>query len=250
MNDSPSTTSPAWPTRWPPDSFKGFGTWVLAIVVAGIFITAFVIGLQTSNISLKSFSPIVIDTSIALQFVLEGGLIAIVLFALPRISKLSLRDLGFRRPNAATVGIAVLGALAMAIVSNGSASLIDYLAHSKHEQDVVEIFKGLHDPATIALFAFFAIIFAPFAEETLFRIFFFNLGMRYGGFWAGAIVSGVLFGIAHGDIYAAFPLALGGVVLCYVYYRTRNAYASMMSHALFNAFSICALLFAPNLASS
>ena len=93
----------------------------------------------------------------------------------------------------------------MVIVANGGASLIDYLAHSQHQQDIVQIFKQLHDPSTLAVFAAFAVIFAPFAEETFFRIFFFNLGLRYGGFWGGTILSGILFGIAHGDIYAALP---------------------------------------------
>ena len=59
------------------------------------------------------------------------------------------------------------------------------------------------------------------------------------------MLSGVLFGIAHGDPYAAIPLALGGIVLCAVYYLSRNAYASMISHALFNSFSIVLLLFFP-----
>jgi membrane protease YdiL (CAAX protease family) len=40
-------------------------------------------------------------------------------------------------------------------------------------------------------------------------------------------------------------LALGGIVLCAVYYRTRNIFASMLSHALFNALSIVALLLMP-----
>jgi membrane protease YdiL (CAAX protease family) len=61
------------------------------------------------------------------------------------------------------------------------------------------------------------------------------------------VLSGVLFGIAHGDIYAALPLALGGIVLCAVYYRTRNAFAPMISHALFNGLSIVALLVAPGI---
>ncbi|HXO17878.1 MAG TPA: CPBP family intramembrane glutamic endopeptidase, partial [Candidatus Dormibacteraeota bacterium] len=74
---------------------------------------------------------------------------------------------------------------------------------------------------------------------------FFNLGLRYGGFWGGALLSGALFGIVHGDFYAALPLALGGVVLCAVYYWTRNAFAPMISHALFNALSIVMLLVAP-----
>jgi uncharacterized protein len=187
------------------------------------------------------------DALIAVQFVLEGVLLAIVLVALPALSKFSLRELGFRRPNASALGTSLVGAVAMVIVANGGASLIDSLAHSRHQQDIVEIFKGLHDPTTIALFAAFAVVFAPFAEETFFRVFFFNLGLRYGGFWGGAVLSGVLFGIAHGDIYAALPLALGGIVLCAVYYRTRNAFAPMISHALFNGLSIVALLVAPGI---
>ncbi len=245
MNDSTSAILPVWPTRWPKNSFTGIGTWLLAGFVAALFIFAFVAGLKTSRV--PALTPLEFDALILLQFVIEGVLLILVLAALPALSKFSWRELGFRRPSAAAMGTAILGAIAMVIVANGGASLIDYLAHSQHQQDIVQIFKGLHDRATIALFAAFAIIFAPFAEETFFRVFFFNLGLRYGGFWAGAVLSGVLFGIAHGDIYAALPLAFGGVVLCAVYYRTRNAYASMISHALFNALSIVALLVAPQI---
>ena len=42
---------------------------------------------------------------------------------------------------------------------------------------------------------------------------------------------------------------LGGMVLCGVYYRTGNAFAPMISHALFNALSIVALLAWPKLSS-
>ena len=245
MNDSTSTISPAWPTRWPKDSFKSPWTWVLAIFITAIFGFAFVSGLKTSTTALRGMSPLIVLFSLLVQFVLEGALVAGVLAALPRLSKFSLRELGFRRPDGATILTAVLGALAMAVVANGGASLIDYLLHSSHQQDVVEIFKSLHQPAAMAAFVAFATIFAPFAEETLFRVFFFNLGLRYGGFAAGAILSGVLFGMAHGDLIAALPLALGGVILCYVYYRTRNAFASMISHGIFNAISIVALLLAP-----
>ncbi len=245
MNDSTSATSPVWPTRWPKDSFKGFWTWLLAGVVAAIFVALFFASL--TNPPPKHIDPLAFDILIGLQFGFETLMVAIVLIALPFISKFSLRELGFRAPTWMTLGIAVLGAVAMAIVANGGASLIDSLAHSKHQQDIVEIFKGLRNSTTIAIFAAFAIIFVPFAEETFFRLLFFNLGLRYGGFWAGAVLSGVLFGIAHGDLFAALPLALGGIILCAVYYRTRNAFAPMISHALFNALSIGALLFAPQL---
>jgi membrane protease YdiL (CAAX protease family) len=245
VNDSTSATSPVWPTRWPRDSFTGFRTWLLTGFIALLFVGLFFVSINSPPPT--HIAPVEFDALIGLQFVLEGLLVTIVLLALPSISKFSLRQLGFRPPTPRNYVTALLGALLMALVSNGGASLIDYFAHSQHQQDIVEIFKGLHNPTTIAIFAVFAILFAPFAEETFFRVLFFNLGLRYGGFWAGAILSGVLFGIAHGDKFAAVPLALGGIILCGVYYRTRNAFAPMISHALFNALSIVALLVAPQL---
>jgi CAAX protease family protein len=123
------------------------------------------------------------------------------------------------------------------------------LTHAAHQQQAVEIFRALHDRTAIVVFAFFAVVLAPVAEETIFRVFVFNFGARYGGFWLGAPISAVLFGLAHGDAFAAIPLALGGIVLCVVYYRTRNAFASMISHGLFNGLSLVGLLFAPHLVS-
>ncbi|MBV9233575.1 MAG: CPBP family intramembrane metalloprotease [Candidatus Eremiobacteraeota bacterium] len=247
MNDSTSATSPVWPTRWPPNSFTGLWTWALAGAIAVIFGLVFIAGIRSSGI--PQVNAVEFDVLILFQLVFEGALLLIVLAALPALSKFSLRELGFRRPSAGDLGTAFLGAVGMAIVANGGASLIEYLAHSRHQQDIVEIFRQLHEPTTIGIFALFAVVFAPFAEETFFRVFFFNLGLRYGGFWAGAVASGVLFGIAHGDAFAALPLMLGGVILCSVYYRTRNAFAPMISHAAFNTLSLVALLVAPKLTS-
>ena len=245
MNDSTSAISPGWPTNWPKDSFKGFWTWFLAVSIALLF--GFILVLQIVVPPPTKVSPAQLNELLIIQLVLDALLVAIVLFALPRLSKLRLRDLGFRVPNGMTLLIALCGAAGMFVAADGSALLINELFHAQHQQDIVQIFRGLHDRTTIGLFAFFAIVLAPFAEEALFRIFFFNLGLRYGGFWVGAILSGLLFGIAHGDPFEVIPLALGGMVLCVVYYVTRNAYASMISHALFNSISIFALLFAPQL---
>ncbi len=243
MNDSTSATSPVWPTRWPKNSFGGFWTWlVVAFYLLLIGGAAFA---QLEQGPLPQISPLLFDIGIALQFAVEAALAVLVLAILPALSKFGLRELGFRVPTTATLGIALVGAVAMVVVSEGSAYVIERLAHRAHEQDIVQIFKTLHDPTAIVFFSVFAVAFAPFAEETFFRVFFFNLGLRYGGFWGGAIVSGALFGIVHGDVYAALPLALGGIVLCGVYYISRNAYASMISHALFNGLSIVLLLAIP-----
>lgn len=243
MNDSTSTTSPGWPTRWPSDSFTGVWTWLLAAFVAGLFVFSFVAGVAGPQP--HSIPPRLLEAGIFVQFLLEGALVVGVLAALPRLSKRSLRELGFRMPNGAAIAAGLGGAIAMAIVADGSGTLIEKLARTPHRQESVELFKHLHDPTAIAVFAAAAILAAPIAEEAIFRAFFFNLGLRYGGFWGGALVSSVLFGLAHGDLYEALPLALGGLVLCVVYYTSRNAFAPMISHAVFNALTLAALLLAP-----
>jgi membrane protease YdiL (CAAX protease family) len=245
VNDSTSATSPAWPTRWPKNSFKSVWTWVIAIFIAGLFILVFFFSLK--NPPPGTVTPFEVDFVLGIQFVIDALLVVLVLSTLPALSKFTLRELGFRVPDLVTIVTALIGFVAMFIVANGSAALIDYYSGRSHPQDIVQMFKHLHDPVTIGIFVAFAVLFAPFTEETLFRVFFFNLGLRYGGFWSGAILSGALFGIAHGDPYAAVPLALGGIVLCAVYYRTRNAYASMISHALFNTVSIVTLLTTPKI---
>lgn len=247
MNDSTSAISPVWPTRWPKASFTGFWTWLLAGCIALLFVGFFVFTFSAKAQTPKNIDPFELDLGLVAQFLVEGVVIGIVLFALPRLSKFSLRELGLRAPSLGNLGVALLGALGMFVVADGSAQLISLATHSEHQQDVVEIFKALHNPTTIALFAAFAVLFAPFAEETLFRLLFFNLGLRYGGFWIGAILSGALFGIAHADVFEALPLALGGIVLCAVYYRTRNAFVPMISHALFNSASIVLLLLFPKI---
>jgi uncharacterized protein len=245
VNDWTSATSPVWPTRWPKNSFTSIWTWAFTAFFVALALLAALAQLKQGPVG--QVSPLLFDVAIALQFILEGFFAVVILAALPGLSKFSLYELGFRTPSASTLGIGILGFLAMFVVSDGSATLIDSLVHSQHQQDIVQIFKTLHDQTSIVLFILFAVVFAPFAEETYFRVFFFNLGLRYGGFWGGAALSGVLFGIVHGDPYAALPLALGGIVLCGIYYVSRNAYASMISHALFNGLSIVALLGFPKI---
>lgn len=251
MNNSTSTISPAWPTRWPRDSFRFWPTFGVVAASLGVTIVVLFAGIvwlvRTHPEILHGAVPIV--PALLLQLFIEIGVVGIILAALPRLSGFSLRELGFTMPTLRNVGTALLGALAMAIVVNGAATLIETLMHAKHDQKVVEMFKHVHDPRTMLFFAVFAIVLAPFAEETMFRVFVFNVGLRYRGFWFAAIVSGVLFGIAHGDLVAAVPLTLGGIVLASVYYRTQNAYASMITHGLFNSLTVVALIYAPNLAT-
>ena len=241
--------SPAWPTHWPSTSFEALPTALALLAIVGIAGASLLVGIGVlAGLHDLRAGAVGIVPALLIQLVLEAGVVFAILRMLPNLSGFSLRDLGFTAISMRQIGTAFLGSLVMALVANGGASIIDAIFHTKHEQQVVELIRNVHNPGTIAFFMVFAVVIAPFAEETIFRVLIFNIGLRYRGFWFGAVASGILFGAAHGDMYAALPLALAGIVLCSVYYRTRNAYASMITHGLFNAYTLIALFAVPTLA--
>ncbi len=249
--ESASPSLASWPDRWPPDSFRPgrVALLIIAIVVAmAVVLLTAVAWFVIADPADARRGTLGLVPGMVIQLILEAVIVAILVWALPRVSGFSLSDLGFKTLTGKEIGFAAVGAIVMWIVVNGGASLVQTLTHEEHQQQVVQMFKAVKNPSVMAFFAVFAILLAPIAEEMVFRVFLFNVGLRYGGFWLGAIISGILFGLAHGDLFVLLPLALGGVVLCYVYYRTRNAYASMITHGLFNSFTVIALIFAPNLA--
>ena len=250
MNNSTSTTSAAWPTHWPANSFRWGPTALLVLAAIAVAVVGFIIiGVYgyLHGAALRSNGPAFVFFAVVAQLLVEGVAVLVILAALPSVSKFSLRELGFYAPRLWQIGVALLGAIAMVIVVEGGASLIETLTHQKHEQTVVELFRHVVGTNAMWFFAIFAIVLAPMMEEIIFRIFVFNIGLRYGGFWVGAIVSGICFGAAHTDLVVLVPLALGGMILCTVYYRTRNAFASMITHGCFNAVTVFALMYAPNL---
>lgn len=237
--------------RWPKDAFKPAAVaLVLALIVAGLLIGIVLAVIVVLVMDPAAFSHHGLDgvTAIVSSSAAELPALVAVLLSLPHAAGISLRELGFVRPDLRAIGIALVAVVAGVIVVNLGSSLVSALTHTgNHDQATERLFLGLHSPWKTAIFAIFAVVFAPVAEETVFRAFVFNVGRRYGGFWIGAIVSSILFGLAHGDLYNALPLALVGMVLCGVYAYTRNIFASMIAHGAFNLLSLVALSFFPKI---
>ena len=75
----------------------------------------------------------------------------------------------------------------------------------------------------------------PIVEETLFRGLLFAGLLQRMPVWAAAIVSALAFAAWHHDWYGFLPLFISGLVLAFVYYRTRTLWAPIAVHALGNA---------------
>lgn len=232
-----------------PPKFPLGMTVLAAIGILPVVLIGGLLGVAAVVISGGGFDPKhpSITQALTVQLFAELPLVPYLLFVMRKLWKTTPADLGFRRPTWANAGTALLGALVMVLVVQGLATLIQTAAHSSHEQLPVELLKTIKARGVLVYFAVFAVVVAPFIEELTFRVFFFNAARRVSTFWVAAVFSGLLFGAAHADLIAFAPLTLGGMILCYLYSSTRNAYTSMITHALFNGTTIVALLAATHL---
>ena len=175
------------------------------------------------------------------QYLSYLPLLVALLFAMPWLSRRSLRELGLRGFDRTTLVGGGLGAIAMYAVTIGIANLQFAITHEKPQEAAISFFTSTHDTALIVTFAVVAAVAAPFMEEFIYRGFLFNALLRYMPMWPAAIVSGALFGVSHASWSAFLPLACSGVVLAYVYYRTGSLTAAMLTHAIFNLLNVALL---------
>jgi membrane protease YdiL (CAAX protease family) len=155
-------------------------------------------------------------------------------------------DFGFRRVSwRVAVPVVALAALGYYVLTAVYATLF-----SLHGSDKLPSEFGV-SRSTVALIgtAVFVCAVAPMAEEFFFRGFFFGslrrlqvpfLGRELGP-WIAAVVTGILFGLAHtGSANPQYLIPLGflGFVLCLVRWRTGSLYPGMALHSANNALAL------------
>jgi uncharacterized protein len=114
------------------------------------------------------------------------------------------------------------------------------------EQDtLVEDVEFNETTFTALATVFLIVIAAPITEETLFRGLFFGALRSRTPFWVAAGISGILFGSVHltgGDLAVAGLLSFLGVILAWLYERTRSLGPPIVLHMVNNAIAIIPLL--------
>jgi uncharacterized protein len=95
----------------------------------------------------------------------------------------------------------------------------------------------------VALIIFFstASIAAPIFEEIMFRGFLLPSLTRYTSVNGAIVISGFIFAIAHLSLSEVLPLATLGIILGFVYTRSRNLFAPMLLHCLWNSGTLISL---------
>jgi membrane protease YdiL (CAAX protease family) len=100
--------------------------------------------------------------------------------------------------------------------------------------------------AVIAALGISIVAGAPFAEELLFRGFFYAGLRRYMGVALAAVVSGSIFALAHQDVGLILPFTAVAVIFAVTYERTGSLLPSIGGHLLFNLLSFSILILVPD----
>ena len=105
------------------------------------------------------------------------------------------------------------------------------------------LFLALQAQDQVALLIFFstASIAAPIFEEIMFRGFLLPSLTRYTSVNGAIVISGFIFAVAHLSLAEVLPLATLGIVLGFVYTRSRNLLAPMLLHCLWNSGTLVSL---------
>ena len=101
----------------------------------------------------------------------------------------------------------------------------------------------LESQDNLALLIFFstAAVAAPLFEELLFRGFLLPSLTRYLPLWGSILISSFLFAAVHLSLSEVLPLTVLGIVLGFVYSRSRNLLAPILLHSLWNSGTLLSL---------
>jgi membrane protease YdiL (CAAX protease family) len=173
--------------------------------------------------------------NIVATFVQDGAFVLAALVFAARAGAVRAAQFGLVR---ARIGRALKWS-AIAYVAFWVLSAIWAAAIGLNEQDQLPDSLGA-DESTVALVAVCVLVTvaAPIAEELLFRGYMFGALRNWRGPWPAALITGVLFGAVHvfgQEAEFLLPLALLGVALCVIRWKTGSLLPCIALHAINNA---------------
>ena len=213
------------------DTVKG----VVAVVLGGAGLLALAVSLERGGL-----------TSGTAASLLAGGMLeALLLLAAWTFSvrryRCSFETLGFRSVKGYHFWLIPLIAVVASLLAGGIYTLIvnglgvDVLV----PPNLSDSFENPHGLSRLGL-AFVVVVMAPIAEETFFRGFLVQGLTPWAGPVGAAVGSSVLFSLSHGYIGALIPVFFSGLILAWVFMKTRSLTPGIFAHSIQNslAFSL------------
>jgi hypothetical protein len=145
------------------------------------------------------------------------------------------KDLGVRRASRndyLKYGILYgIGLLVLVVIFG---QIIQHFQNHLPPQHYEEMLRSAGSLGGFLLILFMGAVLAPVSEELFYRGMIYPVLRRYMGPTGGALLAGLVFGLAHWDVWRTIPLAIGGAILCYIYEKTGSIAVSMVAHGMWN----------------
>ena len=174
---------------------------------------------------------------------LIGVILGLVLVAvIVRHYHASWATLGWRRVGIGrTIGYLIGILVVFLVLAQAALMLVKLLVpqFDANQPQTNEITQAVGSHRSLALVAL--VLLPPIFEETIFRGFIFPALAKRIGVMGGAIISSMVFGIAHGQVNLFIYTTILGLLLCFMYVRLRSIVPGILLHMLNNYLAFLAL---------
>jgi uncharacterized protein len=153
------------------------------------------------------------------------------------------RDLGLRGARFRDfVVYGIIGGSLLIIMVVLMGFMLKYFQPDLPPQQIEAVLRSVTRLPQVLAIVFAATVLAPVAEELFYRGMIYPLFRKHLGPFGGSILAGMIFGLAHWDLWRALPLAIGGALLCYIYEKTDSVLVPMVAHGVWNGF-MCLVIY-------
>ncbi len=216
--------------------------WGLAeilIVYIGILLIGFVFGMSGDMVSILLTMLKMPDSMLSyfyfgfvVQFVATVSLVLIMTVWLNR-AKLS--DIGINNVSISTyLKYGLLGGILLLIVIFSLSLPINYVQPELEPQLYEEMLRSVAGKKDFTLLFVIGAVLAPLSEELFYRGMIYPVFRHKFGPVPAMIMAGTIFGVVHWDLWRAIPLAIGGMILCYIYEKTNSIFVTALAHGSWN----------------
>jgi membrane protease YdiL (CAAX protease family) len=171
----------------------------------------------------------------ALVYAMAAALIIFIPKLIKKAWKTSREKLGLKElPTFTDIGIGIIGFIATIVVAGIVLTFLDTLHLIDTGQAQNTGFSGLYSPFDRVVAFLSLAVFAPVAEEIIFRGWLYDKLKKHGCAASAIILTSLLFATLHGQWNVGITVGIMSVVMCIERELTGTIYAGIITHMLKN----------------
>ncbi len=238
--------------RKPSASLPLLVPWTIIDVAEAVAVLLFtlVVGGMVTSMTVGRFLPeahtLTQPIIMTVQYLLVGIVtIAVIFHRMGHLSSHPLRALGMRFQRAAAlIGIGLAG---YSVLLTGLLVILAVLGRvvgdvSPLAQTIEQVIGEARTPGEIAIYFVLVVILAPIVEELVFRGYVYAGLRRVMATRHAIIIGAALFAAVHLNAAGFLMIGIIGVMLCYLYERSRSLLPCMVAHGVHNALVLAVML--------